>query len=533
MKKVKLTTLAKVLIFIILAAVIIIPTYIFGGFDTLIPKEKETKLSSGLFKTNENNNNSVDAKNDKVKTSDIKSSSDTLKVGVVTWGGYAGGQWYNRGFKSNKESLYLKNYGLKVDFIVNDDFINSREMFKAGEIDVLWGTIDSFPTEIEGLKEYKPKIIFQSDWSRGGDAIVARRGIETVEDLVGKKVSVAIGTPSHTFLIWLLNSSGIDYNSVDIIEAPSAIDSAAYFKAGKVDAAVVWSPDDEDCVASVSGSKVLASTKEASNIIADVFFAKEEFINTHKEDLKALVEGWMIGASEINSSDDIKQKAAKILSDGLSQPYEFTLNAIDNVRLTNYGDNINFFNINGDYKGMKGEDLYNDMSRIYNELNLAPVNVPAFRLITDISIIKELVLAQDIKQKAETARVFKGNTETDKTTEAFSSKKVSIVFPSGSYVLDENSKYIIQMEMGQLIKAFGNARIRVEGNTDIVGSYDSNVVLSTNRAKSVAEFLINEYKLDPNRIIIVGNGSNKPIADNSTEAGRSKNRRTDFELIKN
>ena len=87
------------------------------------------------------------------------------------------------------------------------------------------------------------------------------------------------------------------------------------------------------------------------------------------------------------------------------------------------------------------------------------------------------------------------------------------------------------MKFGDIAKAFSNARIRIEGNTDSVGSDTVNKPLSQKRAKAVAEFLAQEYKFDPNRFVVVGNGSTKPVADNSTDTGRSKNRRTDFELI--
>ncbi len=55
--------------------------------------------------------------------------------------------------------------------------------------------------------------------------------------------------------------------------------------------------------------------------------------------------------------------------------------------------------------------------------------------------------------------------------------------------------------------------------------------LSKKRAQAVADYLINEHGFDKNRFIIIGNGPDKPIADNSTDEGRGKNRRTDFELL--
>jgi len=99
--------------------------------------------------------------------------------------------------------------------------------------------------------------------------------------------------------------------------------------------------------------------------------------------------------------------------------------------------------------------------------------------------------------------------------------------------LDENSKYIIDLQFLDIAKSFGNARIRIQGNTDNTGSKATNLTLSQKRAQAVANYLADEHGFDPNRFVVVGNGPNKPVADNGTAEGRAKNRRTDFELIAN
>lgn len=94
-------------------------------------------------------------------------------------------------------------------------------------------------TEVEGLAQYDPQVVFQADWSRGGDAVVVNRGINKVSDLKGKKIAVAPMTPSHSFLIWLLEAGDLSVKDVKIVEVPSAIDAADAFKSNTVDAAVV------------------------------------------------------------------------------------------------------------------------------------------------------------------------------------------------------------------------------------------------------------------------------------------------------
>ncbi|MCB9497189.1 MAG: OmpA family protein [Fibrobacteria bacterium] len=453
-----------------------------------------------------------------------------LKVGVVTWGGYAGGEYFNGGFKASEASRYFQEYGLLVEFVLNDDFLSSREAFKSGAVDLLWTTADAFPVEAAGMAALNPRVVFQADWSRGGDVIVARRGIGSINDIRGKKVAVAFGTPSHTFLIQSLKAADIPYSSIDIVEAPSAIDAASYFKAGKVDAAVVWSPDDADCLKNVPGSSVLVSTRAASNIIADVFIAKQEFIDRNAKALNALVSGWLIGAAEINSSESAKAKAAEILSAGLNQPLDFCLQAINNTRLATYGDNVNFFDLQGSFKGVRGEDLYSQMSDAYRSVGLITDPVPAWRSIIDLTVLRGIRL-EGSEHAAEGAAVFTAATQEQRTTQAISTKKVSISYASGSDRLDENAKYIVDREMAPIAKEFGQARIRVAGNTDSQGNPAANRALSERRAKSVVDHLVNTYGFDRNRFVVVGNGADVPVADNGTEEGRAKNRRTEFELL--
>jgi outer membrane protein OmpA-like peptidoglycan-associated protein len=76
----------------------------------------------------------------------------------------------------------------------------------------------------------------------------------------------------------------------------------------------------------------------------------------------------------------------------------------------------------------------------------------------------------------------------------------------------------------QQIKKYPQAKIIIEGHTDAIGSEDSNLILSRQRAQSVKDFFVNnglnnfQYDIRPY-------GKSRPIADNSNEEGRAKNRR--------
>ena len=512
----RLTPLSKILIVaLLLGALYFAYTRFFGGGSTDGDGERD---GTSLLRTG---------------GGDDADDDETIDIGVVTWGGYAGGQYFNEGFDANEQSRYFKDYGFKVNFEVLDDFDASRDAFKSGEVDLLWATIDAFPTEAKGLSEYQPQVVFQADWSRGGDAIVARRGINSVADLRGRKIAVAPMTPSHSFLIWLLDAGDMSTSDVELVEVPSAIDAADAFKSGTVDAAVVWSPDDADIVAKIAGARVLESTKNATQIIADVFVAKKAYVENNKEKLRQLYEGWMKGAAEINASDANKRKAAKILAEGLAQPEEFTYDAINNVRLATHGDNRNFFGLNAGYNGVTGEELYNKMRVKYDELGYGTADATSWRLISTSDLVRRTSL-DGPANAAEGEKQFAAATADDRDREALSTKKVSINFRTGEYQLDANAKQILDLQVVPIAKAFGNARIRIEGNTDDVGNRAANVALSERRAQSVASYLQQEHGMPRNRFVVLGNGPDKPVAgcaSNATEACRAQNRRTDFELI--
>lgn len=73
-------------------------------------------------------------------------------------------------------------------------------------------------------------------------------------------------------------------------------------------------------------------------------------------------------------------------------------------------------------------------------------------------------------------------------------------------------------------------KIRVNGHTDNVGKKDFNVKLSYDRAKFIAKYIV-KSGIKKDRIEWEGFADEKPIADNSSEKGRSQNRRVEFEII--
>ena len=102
----------------------------------------------------------------------------------------------------------------------------------------------------------------------------------------------------------------------------------------------------------------------------------------------------------------------------------------------------------------------------------------------------------------------------------------NVFFATGSYKLLDKSNSSLDGVVG-LLKADESLMIDIDGHTDAQGSDESNQVLSDNRAGAVKNYLVAKG-IDPSRLKSTGYGETKPVADNTTAAGRAKNRRTEM-----
>jgi outer membrane protein OmpA-like peptidoglycan-associated protein len=108
----------------------------------------------------------------------------------------------------------------------------------------------------------------------------------------------------------------------------------------------------------------------------------------------------------------------------------------------------------------------------------------------------------------------------------FSKTFNQVYFESNSATLQAISGVELDALVAYLMQT-PNAAILIEGHTDNTGSPAQNNLLSQQRAISIAKYLI-EKGITAMRIQTKGLGSTQPIADNTNEAGRAKNRRTSF-----
>ena len=360
---------------------------------------------------------------------------------------------------------------------------------------------------------------------------------------------------SHTLLLRVLETAGLTQNDVELVKVNDGIESAKMFKSGQVPVAVVWSPDDGDCYSAIAGSHEIFSTKYARHIIMDGIVTTKDIYEKKKKDFQKLALAWLT----INAETDELQKQidgvkfselgdkyqlpaqfdsiASAFSKAFNAPKFVVADGMYKVRFATYGDNVNFFGLNQSFKangGVDGDDLYTKMTTVYTQVGMAKNPAP-WRQVSEPGLIQSITTLNGGIHSAEGDVVFTNVSEEVKKAEPSAVRNVSIEFAFGSFTLDENAMDKIDRDIIPIAKGVaGGSKFRLEGNTDNVGKQTANKELSRKRAQSVADYMIKRGINKSYIIAVIGNGSTKPVdgcESNATEEMRSKNRRTEFQLI--
>lgn len=119
-----------------------------------------------------------------------------------------------------------------------------------------------------------------------------------------------------------------------------------------------------------------------------------------------------------------------------------------------------------------------------------------------------------------------------KNGRVYVSMQESLLFPSGSAVINEKGKTALQT-VAQALNNNPDINVVVEGHTDSIPirrSFEDNWALSVARATSIVRILTNTYAVDPTRVTASGRSYFEPVDTNSTPEGRQRNRRTEIIL---
>lgn len=166
-----------------------------------------------------------------------------------------------------------------------------------------------------------------------------------------------------------------------------------------------------------------------------------------------------------------------------------------------------------------------------------PITVDTKPIENDLTAKDEQAKMEDLKRQVD-RYLEKNGMKADVSTQVDERGLVvslndTLFFDTGrAEVKAESQKKLI--EIGKILNQLNNY-MRVEGHTDNVpiknDQFSSNWQLSCARASNVTELLINSANIPPQKLSAVGYGEYRPIADNSTEDGKARNRRVNIIIV--
>ncbi|MBN2542923.1 OmpA family protein [bacterium] len=111
----------------------------------------------------------------------------------------------------------------------------------------------------------------------------------------------------------------------------------------------------------------------------------------------------------------------------------------------------------------------------------------------------------------------------------FVTNEIHFEFNSDDIMTDS---YLLINSVGEILQSHPKWRMEIAGHTDSVGTAEYNMDLSRRRAIAVKKHLVDNFKIQPDRLVAKGYGESSPVADNGSKDGRALNRRVEFRLIK-
>ncbi len=548
MAKAKLTPLAKILIAISIIGLASAAVWHLGlkdmGGDSAAPTASGSAATSG---------------SPAVADGALGSTSNPLKVSIVSFHGYAPALLANgKSLKTQPGSAFAKQ-GVNIEFVIQDNIPTLTEIFEAKTAHCAWRTSDFWAQGQPNLRNNKldARAVVVVDNTQGADAIIARdSSIQRVEDLVGKKVALLQFTPSHGMIIDAVENSSltarqktkVEYIYINVDEGTAGVRAA--FESGHVDAAVLWDPDLALAVKAVKGAHVIYSTKIATNLIYDVIVCNKAVLDKAENQaaIQGFVKGWMDGVPLARADPDgavdalVKTEeffALLVQKEGSS----FVKELFDNLVWTGIEDNARILGLAGGTNHY--ERVYKRFDGIYRGIGAlsnpkSPVINPSDSF--DYRYIKALIKAKpavvEVAKKPQFTFTEKERDDVTSTKAPVVTRPVIVNFQTGSAQLTKRAQRIIDQEMVPLVESHGSAYFEVSGNTDSTGAAAVNMRLSRQRAEAVVKYLVQQWEFPAERFKVVGNGPNKPLCnENKPDEGldlpqcRARNRATRLAIV--
>lgn len=478
-----------------------------------------------------------------------------IRIPLDTWGGYATLFAANGGAKANKDSLFYKRGKFAVELVREESAGEQLQGYAAGRWPIIWAPMDSLPLLYDALKTDKriaPKVLGLFDWSSGGDGILVKNSIRRPADLRDKIILTSSNTPYSFMLLWYLSQNGMSGTDVKVVWVDDGEKALDMFRNdSRIVAWVSWTPfineaTDPASKNYVSDSRLLISSRDANQLIADTYIVRTDLLQDKPEMMKAFVEA-MAEASQLVDTKTWSDMAAFY---SLADAGE-AKSMLDDVHVANFAETAMFFddaNPIGAYKiFVLAQEYYKQLGSLPSTASYDPERVINRTIIDAIAAGKEFagqknLIADSFNKKAafdigdlENQRVVLSND----VQLFFDAQKLDFDPDSQADEIKENMKMLgkvaeqtefLATTIVKLVGHLDTAKVeefRAKGNQAFIEASAQAKLVSKKRAEFVKKMLVERYKIDADRIVTEGRGWDNPIDPEDP----TKNRRVEVQFI--
>jgi len=307
-----------------------------------------------------------------------------------------------------------------------------------------------------------------------------------------------------------------------------------------VDGVATWTPGDVNVATKKGGLVTIANTKQYASQMPNQTIAIKKWAYDHRTDIENMIVALAEAGDQVRSFNEAKRFAAKVSADVYQEKdADYWLRYYNGIEekdiqglkvnlggstVFNLADMANTFGL-GDDKVDRYKAVYNTFGNLMVKMypSLMPTFMPYEKAVDKSFLYSVISNHPELLQ----GKAIETNYAAEITSE-ISSKSYSIEFETGSANVRPSSYKLLDEIFESAVVAEG-LKIGVYGHTDNVGNDAINTPLSEQRADAVRGYLLKKG-LKENRMEAKGFGSTKPVADNNTEAGRSRNRRVEIVL---
>jgi NitT/TauT family transport system substrate-binding protein len=217
----------------------------------------------------------------------------------VCWTIYAGWMPWGEAKTQGIVSKWAKKYGINVDVVQLNDYIESINQYTAGKFDGCAMTnMDALTIPAAGGVDSTALIV--SDYSNGNDGVLIKGRGKKVADLKGQQINLVQFSVSHYLLARALESAGMSERDLKVVNTSDA-DISAAFATPAVKQAVTWNPMLADLKAQPNVTEVFDSSKIPGEIM-DMMVVNTKTLQENPALGKALTGAWFEMVSLMHST---------------------------------------------------------------------------------------------------------------------------------------------------------------------------------------------------------------------------------------